>query len=163
MDEHKETAHEVLEDLRALKQKIPNLVVPVTKGERRKLAPAAAVPADFVERMAVAVETDSRLVRGGGLTPQETRTMMSYVESFGPLADEMEALVGLIRHSITAARHKVAVEALITYSLARRLAERPEHADLIPHVADMRRALGPRGRRKTKSEPEPETEPQSGG
>ena len=31
---------------------------------------------------------------------------------------------------------------MTTYALAQRLAKRPQHAALAPHVADMRRALG---------------------
>jgi hypothetical protein len=48
-------------------------------------------------------------------------------------------------------------EALTTYALAQRLAKRPETADLVPHVDDMRRALGIS--RKVKARPVPPAEP----
>jgi len=166
MSVHNETALAVLEGLKALKQKIPNLVIPVTKDERKRLSAAASVPAEFVERLAVAVETTPRLVRAQALRPDESRDLMSYAEAFGPVADEIEALAGFLRHSVTAARNKAGAEALTTYALAQRLAARPDHADLAPHVADMRRALGPKGlgakgrRAKAKAEPsEPPAQP----
>jgi len=156
MSVHDETALAVLEGLKALKQKIPNLVIPVTKDERKRLSAAASVPAEFVERLAVAVETTPRLVRAQALRPDESRDLMSYAEAFGPVADEIEALAGFLRHSVTAARNKAGAEALTTYALAQRLAARPDHADLAPHVADMRRALGPKGRKaKAKAKAEP--------
>jgi len=156
MSVHNETALAVLEGLKALKQKIPNLVVPVTKGERKKLTQMASVPAEFVERLAVAVETTPRLARAEAIGPEQSRDLMSYAEAFGPVADEFEAMARFLRHSVTAARSKAGSEALITYNLARKLAERPEHADLAPHVADMRRALGPKGRKaKAKAKAEP--------
>jgi len=154
MSVHNETALAVLEGLRALKQKIPNLVIPVTKDERRRLSAAASVPAEFVERLAVAVETTPRLVRAESVGPEQSRDLMSYAEAFGPVADEVEALARFIRHSVTAARNKAGSEALVTYSLAQKLAKLPGHRDLAPHVADMRRALGSRGRKaKAKAEP----------
>jgi len=51
---------------------------------------------------------------------------------------------------------KAGTEALTTYSLAQRLAKRPETAGLAPHVEDMRIALGNFGRKpKAKSKPAP--------
>lgn len=147
-----ETAQALIQEIRAFRQKIPNLVVPTTKGERKQLASAAAVSADFVERIAVAVEGYPMLVRVGAIEPEKAREMMSYAEAFGPLADELEALAYFVRHSVTSIRSKAGSDALITYALARKLAARPEHADLAVHVADMRRTLGPRGRRKAKQD-----------
>jgi hypothetical protein len=82
--------------------------------------------------------------------------LTSYAEAYGPVADELEALASFVRHSVTAAKNKVGSEALTTYTLARRLSKRPEMADLIPHVDDMAKALGRKGRggrRKAKSKP----------
>jgi len=50
--------------------------------------------------------------------------------------------------------HEAGREALTTYALAQHLAKLPATADLAPHVADMRIALGKRGR-KAKATPAP--------
>lgn len=159
MSVHSETAQGLVGEIRTLRQKIPNLVVPSSKDERVRLASAAAVPAPFVERIAVAVENNTALVRNGATDPEKSRDLMAYAEAFGPLADEVEALARAIRHSVTVARNKAGRDALITYALAQWLAELPEHADLVPHVADMRRTLGPMGKAKKAKAEQPASTP----
>ena len=157
---HSEAAQALITEIRALREKIPNFIVSTDKDARRKLAPAASVPADFVERMAVAAETNAALAGKEKIDPVQARDLMAYAEAFGPLADEVEALVNFIRHSVTAARNKAGSDALTTYAIARRLARRPEHADLVPHVTDMRRTLGARAR-KPKAKAEQPAPPQA--
>ncbi len=158
MSVHSEAAQTLVGDLRALRQKIPNLTVPISKGERKKLASAAAVPAEFVERTTVATENNRKLTRGDALLPEQARELMSYAEAFEPVAEEVEALARFLRHSVTAARNKAGSDALVTYALAQKLAQNPEHADLAPWLADMRRSLGPKAAtgRKAKDNTEPE-------
>jgi len=158
MSLHSDTAQARVEEIRAFRQQIPNFVIPAFKGERRKLAPAASVPPEFVERVAVAVRNSQALVRGGAPDPEQARDLMSYAEAYGPVADELEALAEFVRHSVTTAKNKAGSDALTTYALAQRLAKRPEHAELVPHVEDMRRSLGQRGL-KPKSRTQPPTTP----
>lgn len=131
-----------VEELRAMRLTIPNFVFPTLKGGTRELTSAASVPPEFVELTMVAVRNSPALVRGGGAEEAGARDLMSYADAYGPVADELEALAHFVRHSIAAAKNKVGAEALTTYALARRLAKRPETADLAPYVADMSRALG---------------------
>src|SRR5216684_3747587 len=121
------------------------------------LVSSASVPPAFVELSAVAVKNSLPLVRGGDADPAQTRDLMSYAAAYGPLADELEALAQFIRHSIISAKSRAGGQALTTYALAKALAKRPETADLAPHVADMRRALG--RTRKAKSQPAPTPAP----
>lgn len=142
-------------ELRAMRQQIPNLAIPASKGERRRLIRAASVPQDFIELAAVAVKNSPALVRGGGADPALTRDLTSFAEAYGPVADELEALAHFVRHSVTVARNKAGSDALTTYALARRLSLRPETADLAPHVSDMQRALGSRTRKAKPQTPAP--------
>ncbi|HEV7573124.1 MAG TPA: hypothetical protein VGQ21_16610 [Thermoanaerobaculia bacterium] len=128
-----------------MRERIPDLVIPDSKGASRKLVSAATVPPQFIELTAVAVKNSEALVRKGGADPSQLRNLMSYAEAYEPLADESEALAQFVRHSVITARHKAGSDALTTYAIARVLANRRETADLAPHVADMRRALGKRG------------------
>ena len=160
MSTQSEAAQALVQEIRALRQKVPNALIPAAPGERKKLSAAASVPADFVERMAVAAENNATLAGKGTIDPAEAREQMAYAEAFGPVADEFEALVRALRLSVTAARNKAGSDALRTYALAQRLARRPEHADLVPHVEDMRRTLK-RKTTKAKAEPEQPTTPTS--
>jgi len=154
---HTDAAQALVEQTRAMRQQIPNFAVPTSSKEVSRLISNASVPPEFVELSAVAVKNSLPLVRGGDADPAQTRDLMSFAEAYGPLADELEALAQLIRHSIIAAKSRAGGQALTTYALAKALAKRPETADLAPHVADMRRALG--RTRKAKSKPAPTPAP----
>jgi hypothetical protein len=152
---HTDAAQALIEKIRAMREEIPNFVFPTSKAERQRLARAASVPPEFIELTAVAVTNSKPLVRGGDADPAQTRNQLSMGDAFLPVADEAEALATFIRHSATAAKNKAGFEALTTYELAKRLAKRPETADLAPHVEDMKRALN-RGRKtKAKAAPTP--------
>lgn len=155
---HIDSAQARIEEIRAMRQKIPNLVIPASKGAVRRLVNSASVPKPFVELTAVAVKNNSPLVRPAGQDLAEDRELMSYAEAYAPVADELEALAHFIRHSIFVAKSKVGSSALTTYAVARVLAKRPEMADLLPHVDDMGKALGRRGRKsKSQAAPKPAT------
>jgi len=151
-----DSAQACVEAIRALRQQIPNFVIPQSKGARRRLASAASVSPEFIELATVAVKNIPALVRGAGAEAAQSRDQLSYAEAYGPVADELEALAQFIRHSVTLAKNKAGSDALTTYALARRLAKRPETADIAPLVDDMRRALGVRTR---KAKPQPDVPP----
>src|ERR1019366_6937300 len=148
---HTDSAQARIEEIRAIVQKIPNLVIPTSKGASRRLNKTASVPKKFVELTAVAVRNNATLVRPSGQDLAQDRDLASYAEAYPAVADELEAQAHFLRHSIAAAKSKVGSSALTTYAVARVLAKRPETADLLPHVEDMKKALG-RGR-KSKSKP----------
>ena len=99
MSVHSEAAQVLVEEIRALRQKVPNFVIPASRGERRKLARAASVPSEFVELIAVVVKNNPPLVRVGATDPERARDLMSYAEAYGPLVDEIETLAQFLRHS----------------------------------------------------------------
>lgn len=157
---HADIAQARVAEVRAMRERIPDLVIPDSKGASKKLVSAATVPPQFIELTAVAVKNSEALVRKGGADPAQLRDLLSYAEAYEPLADELEALAQFVRHSVINARHKAGRDALTTYAVAQVLAARPENADLAPHVADMKRALGKRGRgrgAKPKPAPTPKT------
>jgi len=154
---HIQNAQARVEEIRAMRQKIPNFVFPTAKGERRRLVSAATVPPQFIELAAVAVKNSAALVRGGSPDPDVLRDLLAFAEAYEPLADELEALAYFVRHTVTAAKNKAGSDALTTYALTRRLAKRPETADLAPQADAMGRALGRRRKAKAPPAPTPET------
>jgi len=103
---------------------IPHFVMPESPKETQRLSPAASVPPEFIELTKVAAANEPAIVRNGGATPAEVRDLMSYADAYDPLADELEAFVQFIRHSVTDARNIAGSEALTRYSIAQRLAKR---------------------------------------
>jgi hypothetical protein len=149
-----DSAQARVDEIRAMRQLIPNFVIPASTSASRSLSSAASLPQQFLEFAVMAVKNNAALVRGSGVDPAQLRDLMSFAEAYGPVAAELEALAQFIRHSVTTARNKAGSDALTTYALARRLAKRPETAGLAPHVADMRNALATRFR-KAKAHPAP--------
>jgi len=150
---HTAAAQELIEEIRATRQKIPNFTIPDSLRAKQSIAAVAAIPPPFVERAVVALSNNPVLIRQGAAEPEQIRDLMSFAAAYDSYADELEAMASFVRHSIAAARHQAASEALTTYALAQRLAKVPATADLAPHVADMRDALGKRAVRKTKATP----------
>ncbi|HEV7428736.1 MAG TPA: hypothetical protein VGQ46_20460 [Thermoanaerobaculia bacterium] len=154
---HLDAADALIDDIRALKQRVPNFVVPESKRARRQIAAAASVPAQFVDLAALAERNHEELARGGNFGLAEIRDRRSYAEAYGPVADELEAMALFVRHSVRMAQNEAGSNALTTYALAKRLAKRPESAALAPHVEDMRIALGARGKGRPKRKPVPKS------
>jgi len=152
-----DAAQAMIEQTRAMRQQVPKLVIPTSRGEGSRLSNAASVPPEFVELTAVSVTNSPPLVREGALGPEPTRDLIRYANAFDPVADELEALAQFIRHSTLAARNRAGREALTTYAVAKVLARHPETADLVPVVEDMRRTLGRTRKSKPKPAPPPAT------
>ena len=154
---HQDEAVALIDDIRAMKQRVPNFAVPATKNAGRQLAAAASVPPPFVDLAALAIRNNEELTRGGNSGSVQMRDQMDFADAYDPVADELEALAHFIRHSVRVARNAAGSNALLTYSVAKRLAKRPETASLAPHVADMKSALGSGRKAKAKPSPKPAT------
>ncbi len=152
-----DTAQERVDEIRAMREKIPNFVIPSSKDERKRLSVAASVPPQFVEQVAMTIKNSAKLVAAGAADADRIRDLMNYGEAYDAVADEFEAMAGFVRHSVTVAKNTAGNYALTTYALAQRLAKRPETADLAPHVDNMRIALGKKSR-KAKAQPAPAPE-----
>jgi hypothetical protein len=162
-DTYRDGAQTLIGQIRAFRQQIPKFQIPEPGRTRRSLISAATVPPDFIELASVTVRNSAALARAGA-DPEQSRDLMSYAEAYGPVAEELESLAHFIRHSVVAAKNTAGSNALITYSLAQRLARRPETADLAPHVADMRRLLkrGRKAKAQPPATPSPAPQPQTG-
>jgi len=142
---HTEAAQARVDELRAMRDTIPNFTIPASLREQRRLVTAASLPPEFVELAAMVVKNNTALAVGG-LGADAMRDLASFANAYSPVADEFQAMGHFLRHSTTAARNKAGYAALVVYEVAKRLAKTPEHADLVPYVADMSRALGVRDR-----------------
>ena len=139
-----------VDELRAMRQVIPNFTIPTSLDANQRLNTVASLPPEFIQSAALAMHNSQALARVGGVNAFAIRDWMSFADAYDGVADEHEANAHFIRHSINAARNRAGAEALMIYELAKRLAKRAETAELAPYVADMRRALGDRFKRKAK-------------
>ena len=156
---HNTAAKALIEKVRALRTEIPNFVIPTPGAETKRLASAARVTPQFVEQTAAAVENNPVLARAGSPEPDAVRDLVSYAEAYTPLADEMEALLKFLRHSIKAAQHNAGRYALTTYAITQRLAKDRGTADLKPFAAAMKRELHARKAKPQPAAPKPPATP----
>src|ERR1700720_3576176 len=100
----------IVDEIRGLKDRIPNFAIPESKTASRKLVKAASVPLAFINLVALAIRNYEELARGGNTSPAQIHDLASFAEAFAPLADELEAMAFFVRHSVRAARNQAGSE-----------------------------------------------------
>src|SRR4051794_34143558 len=80
---HQETAQIRVDELRAMREAIPHLTIPETKGGSARLNAAANVPPEFVELAAMTIRNAEVLV-GGPADPATMRDLSEFAISYGP-------------------------------------------------------------------------------
>ena len=156
---HTEGAQELIDKIRALRDTVPNLIIPPSPTANQRLTSAATVSPDFVELTVTTTKNSPDLTRGGATDPDQVRDLLNYAEAYGAVAAELQAFLKFLNHSVWVAKNKAGRHALATYSLAKRLAKEPETSYLAPAAEAMRHKLGKRGRNKSQAEPAPGTPP----
>jgi hypothetical protein len=149
----------LIDRFRALRDEIPRLVYPPATPIKRKLISNASVPDAAVEMASVTIVNTPQLAAGSGANADDLNDQRLYATAVNPLADELEAIAGATRFSVTDARHKAGTDALNVYAIMKRLATKPGYEFLIPVVADMQRLLGRRQPRPRKKATAPTTTP----
>ena len=155
---HTDAAQAFIEQLRAMRDTIPNFVIPAARREILRLTAAASVPPDFIELTVAATKNSIDLARGGATDPDRVRDLMGFAEAYGPVADELEAMTQFLKHSVAAAKNKAGRHALVTYSVTKRLAKAAETSYLAPVAEAMRHKLGKKGK-KAQAAPDTPTTP----
>jgi hypothetical protein len=151
-----ESAQSALDVLNGLRAGIPVFPFQVTPGERSRVNGLKTIPPEFMEQSSTAMKTELVLARGG-IDPDQLRDFVRYGTAYGPVADVAEMLARELRESVDSAMAKAGSEALMTYSVAGRLAARRETAWLRPLVDMMRRTLGRSGKPRKGAETPAET------
>jgi len=147
------TPEQIVEQLRILRMHIPDFG-PLTASDAASIRKAAHVHDDMV-RAATNTVGASPSVSGALDKDAETlRTERMDVGRWSAVEDELLTMYKGVSSANLARRHRLGLAALQTYSIARQLVREKQHADLLPHVAEMRRVnkFGPK-RRPQPAEP----------
>ena len=124
---------------------------------RRRIGLAAAVPDQFLLTVAVALDASPELAAMAGVTGAQLRDVLSYTNAYKPFSTELALLANGVNQGVTSTRFDGASLALKVYRLAKGFNSPTDPQLLVPHIANMKAALG-RGRPKTTA-----TEPEAGG
>ncbi len=167
---HVEEATAMILEFQVMGQRIPTFAFPVDANANRRLAQAASVPREAIDKVTALIQTKP-LLTGNALGPDEFRERVAFISAYGPIPDQAEAFAEGLRHTLRVVQAEVGDATLTAYEVAKRQARRASGADLRPHVADLRRLLsgrfpGRKGKRHaahqvTPEAPTPETVLQS--
>ncbi|HEY0140294.1 MAG TPA: hypothetical protein VGF48_05310 [Thermoanaerobaculia bacterium] len=144
---HVEAAKELLVKIRALRTEIPRFVLD-DPAETQFLGRIAAVTEEFIEAACVALQRSARLETAAGANATALRDAYNYALAYEAVVTELHALTRCMTHTIRVQR----AAARDVYVLAKRIANKKGGAELIPHVADMRKKLNSK-RRKEPNKP----------
>lgn len=133
------------------------------KGRRLKISSKAALPDTFLDAAAVACDASPKLAAASGITGAEIRDTINFAAAFRSVAQELQLLGRGLEDTIAERRALAGTHSLRAYDLAKRMNAPEERELLIPHLANMERALrsvrpGPK-KPKTTPAPAPTTPP----
>ena len=149
------TPESVVEQLRALRAQIPNYVqLPIP--EARTLRPASSVNQEFTQSAIHAVGASPTLVATVGQTAEELQIAAETAARWSMVRDELKATLDGVSSAVLTMKHNLGQSVLLTYTVSKKLVKVPQHADLLPHVANMRKTIRLARTRKAKPQ-QPQT------
>jgi hypothetical protein len=156
---HADAAQALVQKIQEIRDLIPNVVI-LTAQERRKLSGASSLSREFVEETVASTQNSTHLAVAGTLDATQMRDLLAFTDAYAPVVAQAESLMRFLQHTVAVAKARSGSQALMTYSLAQRLAKKPETAYLVPMVDAMRQKLGKRGAsRKPQPQPQPAPAP----
>ena len=132
------TPEELVAQLRAYRERIPDygqLTIPAAQQRRR----AASLNTGFVISTINAAGASETVQAAIGQTPADLQSQQSDIVRWSAVEDELRAMLKGVAAANLVRRHRLGTVALQTYSISRNLVRSPQHADLLPHVQEMKR------------------------
>jgi len=150
------TPEQLVEQLRKLREQIPDYAQ-MSTSEAGSLRQAAQVALPFVHAAINANGASPAVAAAIGRDADALRQELADQASWSAFEDEARALLQGIVAANLKRRHRIGLTALQTYQISRQLVRKPEHQDLAPHVAEMKRTnrLGNRRRVRKSTEGQP--------
>jgi len=152
------TVEELVQTLRALRDRIPNYVqLPIPDAKSARTVANLAV--EFKQAAINAVGASPLVRQAVGLSAEELRQIHEDANRWSAVADELRAMLQGVIASMLTRRHRVGLASLQTYSITRQLVRHEDHSDLLPHFLEMKRQnrLGHTRRKAAAPAPPPAT------
>jgi hypothetical protein len=153
------TPEQVIEQLRLLRQQIPDFVQLPNNRETQNLRRlASSISLEFAHEATNAVGVSVIVQSGVGTTPEGMYQDKDLAGRWAAAENEMRSVLRGLSHKNLVLRQRLCKNALQAYNISRELVKQEEHAQLLPHVEAMRR-LKRRRRAKpvTETAPKPQT------
>jgi hypothetical protein len=143
------TPEEVIEQLRALQQRIPEFVQLPNDRQMERFRRVARVNPEFAREAFSAVGASDIVQNFIGNTPDELHQAEDEMARWTAVRSELRALLRGVDAAIVVRRQRIGLAAVQAYSVSRQLVQRGEHLQLLPHVERMSQ-LPRYGRRRAK-------------
>jgi hypothetical protein len=148
----------MVEQLRVLRAQIPQYAQ-LTAAEAQSLRGPANVHPDFAQAAINAVGASPRVEATVGQSAEELQTIAEASARWSTVEDELRAMLEGVSSGNLIRRHSLGRAALLTYAVSKKLVKEPELADLLPHLAQMRRTNRLGRSRKSVTPPAPAPAP----
>lgn len=145
------TPESVVENVRALRAQIPNYVqLPIPTA--RSLRSVSSLNQEFTQSAINAVGESQTVQSTIGQSAEELQSAVETIARWSKVRDELKATLDGVTSAVLTMKHNLGQSVLLTYTVSKKLVKVPQHANLLPHVALMRKAnrLG----RPRKAQPE---------
>ncbi len=141
----------MVEQLRALRAQIPEYVQ-LKVSDARAIRTVASLNPEFAQAAINGVGASPRVEATVGQNAEQLQQMADTAARWTAVEDELKAMLKGVSSANLTRRHRLGQAVLLTYAVSKKLVLVPEHADLIPHLENMRR-LNRMGRRKAQVQP----------
>lgn len=141
------TAEQFTERLRDLLTQI-DAVMQLTAQERRAVRQRLKLPGTVIRAQATLIGASDRIAQAVGQSVDETFTMISDADRWEAVADELKALWSGIAGANLQRRYTITIITKQAYAIAQGLIRDHQHADLVPHVEEVKRLKSLTSRRK---------------
>ena len=128
---------------------------PLPIPDARALRTTASLPAGFLRASFNTIGSSKHISQVLDATVPDVHAEETDVARWSAFEDELRTLLEGVAAANLARRHRLGLMALQAYSIARQLVRRKAHADLLPHVENMRQA-NRLGRKRQESKPAPD-------
>jgi hypothetical protein len=132
------TPESVIESLRELRAQIPNYVqlpLPIAA----TLRSVSALNGEFTQAAISAVGASETVQATVGQTSDQMQAEVDAIARWSVVRDELKATLDGVTSAVLTMKHTLGQSALLAYTVSKKLVRAPKHADLLPHVALMRK------------------------
>ena len=132
------TPESVIESVRALRAQIPHYVqLPIPTA--RALVSVSSLQPDFTQAAITAVGASETVQATVGQTAEELQAVVDATARWTMVRDELKATLDGVNSAVLTMKHNLGQSVLLTYTVSKKLVKVPQHANLLPHVALMRK------------------------
>jgi len=157
------TPEQVVEQLRVMRQQIPEFVQLSNTREIRQFRRLARVDPEFAREGIGMVGASPVVQQAIGNTPEDLHQAEDEIARWAVAESELRATFHGVAAANLVRRHRVGLAVLQAYNVSRQLVRQKEHENLLPHLQRMSQ-VRKFSRRRTKAadkQPQPQPQPHS--